>query len=142
MNRVRWALALIASPLLAAALVTALALEGQEVVVVHTSTADGTVRQTRTWIAKDPAGRIWLEANNPSSPWLLDVLKDPELLVQRGGENIRYRAQPDPSAPRHARVRGLMAAKYGWADTWVGMLFASPHSIAVRLLPTTGPAKL
>lgn len=113
---------------------TLLALESTEVVILRTQSADRSWRATRAWVASDGAGRVWLEANNPQSPWLLDVMENPTLELERGGETLRYRAQPDPSVPGHTRIRSLMAAKYGWADRWVGMLFGNPHSVAVRLL--------
>ena len=136
MKRLLSLLALLAAPLVAFALVTGLALEGREVVVLHTSDADGSERSTRAWIAEDGAGRLWLEANNDQSPWLLDVMTNGSIRVERAGKESSWRALPDPSPPAQARVRSLMAAKYGWADAWVGRFFGSPHSVAVRLVPS------
>jgi hypothetical protein len=33
----------------------------------------------------------------------------------------------------HARIRRLLAARYGWADRWIGLLADTSHSRAVRL---------
>jgi hypothetical protein len=136
MKRVLSFAALLAAPLVGFALVTALALEGREVVILHTSTANGMERTTRAWIAEDRAGRLWLEANNDQSPWLLDVMTNGSIRLERAGKESSWRALPDPSPPARARVRFLMAAKYGWADAWVGRFFGSPHSVAVRLVPS------
>ncbi|MEO6028248.1 MAG: hypothetical protein ABIR79_15395, partial [Candidatus Binatia bacterium] len=49
---------------LAFGVVTLIALEGREVVVVRTRAADGTEHTTRTWIA-DAEAATWIEAANP-----------------------------------------------------------------------------
>jgi hypothetical protein len=114
MKRVLSFAALLAAPLVGFALVTALALEGREVVILHTSTANGMERTTRAWI----------------------VMTNGSIRLERAGKESSWRALPDPSPPARARVRFLMAAKYGWADAWVGRFFGSPHSVAVRLVPS------
>ena len=128
---------LVAAATLAA--VTLAALEGGEVVVISTHGAGNAVRRTRVWIATDGESD-WLEANNPSTPWYLDVVANDALTVERGGTTERYRARPLATADGHARIRALMSAKYGWADRWVGWLFSEPESVAVRLEPGPGTA--
>jgi hypothetical protein len=44
-------------------------------------------------------------------------------------------AAPEPGDAGHRRIRGLLAAKYGWADAWVGLLQDTSRSVAVRLTP-------
>lgn len=116
------------------ATVTLLALEGTEVVQLRSTTPDGGVRITRTWIA-DADGALWLEAANPERPFLRDVEARPDVELVRGGEALQLRARPVPGDAGHRKIRQLLAAKYGWADTWVGLLTDTSRSVAVRLEP-------
>ena len=114
--------------------VTLYALEGREVVVVHTQASDGSRRDTRTWIADDGAGPL-IEAAFAERPFLQDLLVNPDIEVVRDGGVRRYRATPLPNPDGHARIRALLAEKYGWADRWVGLLQDTSRSVAVRLEP-------
>lgn len=38
-----------------------------------------------------------------------------------------------PNPDGHARIRRLLAGRYGWADRWIGLLADTSRSIAVRL---------
>jgi hypothetical protein len=118
------------------AAVTLVALEGEEVVQVRTTTPEGGVRVTRTWIA-DAGGASWLEAATPDRPFLRDVEQRPEVELVRGGSLLTLRAVPVPGDAGHRTIRRLLAEKYGWADTWIGMLTDTSHSVAVRLVPRT-----
>jgi hypothetical protein len=113
---------------------TLYALEGREVVVLHTHATDGTARRTRTWVADDD-GAAWIEAAVPERPFFQQLLAVPEVEVERGGVMRRYRAVPVPNPEGHARIRALLAQKYGWADWWVGLLTDTSQSVAVRLEP-------
>ena len=44
---------------------------------------------------------------------------------------------PVPGDAGHRRIRRLLAEKYGWADTWIGLLTDTSRSVAVRLDPRT-----
>jgi hypothetical protein len=33
----------------------------------------------------------------------------------------------------HRRIRALLAARYGWADRWIGLLANTSGSLALRL---------
>ena len=112
--------------------VTLLALEGREVVVVCTSDAHGQPRETRTWIA-DEDGYAWIEAANPERPFLLQLQTNPAVELRRGGTLQRCHAVTAPNPEGHQRIRRLLAAKYGWADRWVGLLTDTSGSLAVRL---------
>ena len=127
--------ALCAAGLVLAA-VTLLALEGVEVVQLRTTTADGGVRVTRTWIA-DADGIAWLESANPERPFLRDLEARPDIELVRGGAVLALRAEPVPGGAGHRKIRRLLAAKYGWADAWVGLLTDTSRSVAVRLEPRT-----
>ena len=112
--------------------VTLLALEGREVVVLRTFDAHGQARETRTWVA-DEAGYTWIEAANPERPFLHQLQAQPEVELQRGGTRHHCHADATPNPEGHQRIRRLLAAKYGWADDWVGLLTDTSGSLAVRL---------
>ncbi len=132
MRRLRIAAASIASVAVAFAVVTWVALEGREVVVVHTRAADGRAHATRTWVA-DADGATWIEAANPERPFLHDVAEEPQLELERGGAVVRCRAVIVPNPSGHRRIRDLLATRYGWADCWIGLVADTRHSVAVRL---------
>jgi len=109
------------------------ALESSEVVVVTTKAEDGTARETHLWFAENQ-GELWLEAGTPLNPWYLDIQRDPRLrLRMEGGPAAEFVARPMPE--RSSDVRGLLNAKYGVRDRWVGLMVDSTESVAVRLLP-------
>ena len=114
--------------------VTLVALEGREVVVLRTLDERGQVRETRTWIADD-GGHSWVEAANPERPFYQQILRQPEIEVVRGGEVQRVHAAPLPPEQGHALIRNLLAEKYGWADCWIGLIADTSRSTAVRLDP-------
>jgi hypothetical protein len=118
------------------AAVTLVALEGKEVVQLRTTTPDGSVRVTRTWIA-DADGASWLEAATPDRPFLHDVEYRPDVELVRGGSVLTLRAVPVPGDTGHRTIRRLLAEKYGWADGWIGLLTDTSRSVAVRLAPRT-----
>lgn len=114
------------------AAVTLAALEGREVVVLRTWDAAGVARETRTWVA-DEDGYAWIEAANAERPFLVQLAARPELAMRRGGRTYRCAAARMPDPDGHLRIRRLLAAKYAWADRWIGLLADTQHSVAVRL---------
>ncbi len=114
------------------ALVTAVALEAQEVVVLHTVAGDGAGEATRMWIA-EADGALWVEAATPERAWYRSLLTRPVATLERGGAFACVRATPEPGAEGHERIRTLLRRRYGWADAWVGLLQDTSASIAVRL---------
>lgn len=117
---------------LAFGIVTLIALEGREVVVLRTRGADGAARTIRTWVA-DADDATWIEAANPERPFLRDLARDPELTLDRHGRAQRCRATVAPNPAGHAHIRDLLAAKYGWADCWIALVADTRRSLAVRL---------
>ena len=113
---------------------TLYALEGQEVVVVRTHAPDGSLRETRTWVADDD-GALWIEAAFVERPFYQQLLADPSVEIVRGGVTRRGRAVLVPNPDGHRHVRALLASKYGWADCWVGWLQDTSRSVAVRIEP-------
>ena len=112
--------------------VSLLALEGREVVVLRTFDAQGQPRETRTWIA-DEDGSAWVEAANPERPFLQQLQSHPDIELRRGGTVHRCRAVATSNPEGHQRIRRLLAAKYGWADRWIGLLTDTSGSLAIRL---------
>lgn len=45
------------------------------------------------------------------------------------------RAVPVETPEAHEHVRRLLAAKYGFADRWIGVLVDTSRSVAIRLEP-------
>lgn len=115
-------------------LVTLWALEGREVVTLRTHAPDGSVRETRTWIA-DADGAHWVEAANPERPFLLDLRHEARLEVVRGGRVEKRVATVIEDEGAHLRIRGLLRERYGAADMWIGLLADTSRSVAVRLDP-------
>jgi hypothetical protein len=116
------------------AAITMIALEGREVVVLRTSDGAGATRETRAWIA-DEDGHAWVESANPERPFFQHILARPEIEVVRGGEVLELRAVPLPPEVGHPLIRRMLAEKYGWADTWIGLIADTSQSTAVRLDP-------
>jgi hypothetical protein len=123
-----------AAALAAFAGVTLAALEGTEVVRLRTVAPDGTTRTTRTWVA-EADGALWIEAATPERPFLLDLASHPDVELVRHGHVLALRAVPVPGEAGHRNIRALLAARYRWADTWIGLLTDTRHSVAVRLVP-------
>jgi len=117
---------------LAFGVLTLVALEAREVVVVRTVDDAGRARETRTWVADD-GGFAWIEAANPERPFLRHLTARPEVELVRAGRARRCRAEPIPNPDGRARLRALLAQRYGWADCWIGMLTDTSRSVAVRL---------
>lgn len=114
------------------ALVTLVALEGKEVVVLRTLDDHGAVRETRTWVADDD-GRVWIEAANSERPFLRDLQVRPDVSLIRDKTVTRCKAAVEPNPAGHVHIRRLLGAKYGWADRWVAQLTDTSGSLAVQL---------
>ena len=114
--------------------VTLLALEGREVVVVRSFAPDGTVTETRTWVA-DEDGFVWIEAANPRRRFYRDVVATGKVELRRGGRVARYDVAVMPNPQGHRHIRRLLAEKYGLADWWIGWLADTSPSLEIRLQP-------
>ncbi len=91
--RVVLALLLVA---VAFSLITLVALEGSEVVVLRTVDAHAAARDTRTWVA-DEDGHAWIEAATAERPFLRDLQARPEVELVRQSSVLRCRATPAPN---------------------------------------------
>lgn len=132
MLRARTLVSAIAGVIVLLIAITLFALEGREVVVLRTFTANGGRRETRTWIA-DTDGTVLIEAASPERPFLQDIQQRPDVELQRGGTQLRCHATPLPNPQGHDLIRRLLLQKYGWADRWVARLTDTSRSVAIRL---------
>jgi hypothetical protein len=70
-----------------------------------------------------------------TSGWLARIERNPNVLVERGGRLIRFRAVPVREPRVRDRIHALMREKYGTADKLVGVLRDPAQSVPVRLEP-------
>jgi hypothetical protein len=108
--------------------------ETGEVVVLGTVDAAGAPQETRLWIV-DYEGAQYLRAGSAKAQWYARLVAQPRIEVERNGSRATYVATPAPAETK--TVNELMAAKYGWADAYIGMMFSRDNAMAIRLTPTT-----
>jgi hypothetical protein len=109
--------------------------ETGEVVVLHTTGADGASHTTRLWIVDDADG-TWLRAGHHGSSWFRDLEARPDVELERGGETLAVRAVPSRDPADRARINALTATKYGWAESFYGMVSSRDDAaIPIRLIP-------
>ena len=125
--------AVVALIVLGFVLLTWWALECNNVAVLETQSADGGVRSTHVWYA-EPDGELWIEAGTPENGWYVDVQQDPMVSFSSPERSGEYVAQPIPGDEAHLRIRGLLRKKYGFRDRWIGVLFDTSQSVAVRMV--------
>lgn len=112
--------------------ITLLALEGDEVVRLHTVAPDGTERATRVWIAEED-GAWWVEVADPHRPFLADLRAGSPLVVERAGVRLPCGVEFSPQPGGHARIRRLLRERYGWKDVWIGLIADTAESSALEL---------
>ena len=127
--------AVLAIALAGGAAITYLALELGEVVIVETVNSDGTrLRQTHIWYVHQPDG-LYLEAGHPDNPWVRDLEQMQTLTLSGEGISGEYVFEQHESAADHQRVREMMRRKYGWRDSWIGVVFDTTQSQLIELEP-------
>jgi hypothetical protein len=117
------------------AFITYIALETNDVARIRTKTATNSWRETHVWIAESPEGTLWIEAATPDRPWLLELERDPNVELVRDSATTFWRAVPVEDPEAQDNVRALLHEKYGWADTWVGLIQDTSQAVPVRLDP-------
>ena len=118
---------IVGSSLLLFGLVTLVALESGDVLVIETidASADPTAtepRRTHIWYVEED-GQLVLEAGNPENPWVRDIAKEPNVRISGDSVTGTYSLVVDQSELAQNRIRKLMRQKYGWRDVWVSTLF-------------------
>jgi hypothetical protein len=114
------------------------ALEWSGVALIGTQQPDGEIRTTRIWHATYQ-GEVWLEAGSAESPWFEDLENSRAVILTIDGKSHPYRAEPVPNPEGHEKIRKLLRQKYGLRDRWVGLILDVSPTLAVRLVPTSGP---
>ena len=114
-------------------LLTWWALEWDGVAILETQTADGGVRSTHVWYA-EPDGELWVEAGTPENGWFVDIQKDATVSFHTPERSGKFIAEPIPGDDAHQRIRDLLREKYGLRDWWIGVLFDTSQSVAVRMV--------
>jgi hypothetical protein len=105
--------------------------ETREVVVLHTTGADGTSQTTRLWIVDDADG-AWLRAGHDGLPWFRNLEARPDVVIER----LAVRTVPSRDPSDRARINALTATKYGWAESLYAMVSDSDNAaIPIRLEP-------
>jgi hypothetical protein len=125
---------LLAGVLVAVVAVGIIGAESGEVIVLHTTDADGADHTTRLWIVDDADG-AWLRAGHDGLPWFRDLEARPNVAIERGGEILAVRAVPSRDPADHARVNALTATKYGWRESLYAMVGGGKVAIPIRLDP-------
>ncbi len=109
-----------------------IASESGEVVVVQTQGSDGSAQETRLWVV-DHDGSMWLRSGSPAAGWYQRISSAEQIVVERAGVSQTMTATP--MVEMRSVINESMAAKYGWADQLIGILFGRDGAIAIRLEP-------
>lgn len=121
----------------AVVLVAALSFDEGEVWNLHTVGEQGAEYETQLWMV-EVDGQPFLRAGDPGSRWLERIGHEPRVILERTGDERRYRAVPMNDDRMLERVNTAMAEKYGYADRVVHWLVDTDESIVVRLDPAPG----
>ena len=105
--------------------------ETGEVVVVSIQDEGGITSETRLWIVEHEGNRWLRSGGGAASGWYQHLLANPQFELLRGTTRYYHRATPVPEM--QTTVNELMSEKYGWADSYIGLLFGREDSIAIRL---------
>jgi hypothetical protein len=100
-----------------------------EVVTLHTRGAGDAWETTPLWIV-DAADGSYLRAGQAASGWVTRFHANPEVKLERADTLAPVTLVETPEAV--AAVNQMMASKYGWANTFVGLL-AGERSQALAL---------
>jgi hypothetical protein len=122
--------------LVAIAVVTYVAGERTEVVVLRTIDTKGVPRETRMWVV-DHEGVPWVRVANPERRWFQRLLVDPRAELVRHGATRRVVPEPRDTAEVRSELDRRFREKYGWVDWWYGVLLRR-HAIPIRLDPVPG----
>jgi hypothetical protein len=106
-----------------------------EIVEVITVDALGRDHVTELWIVDLPSG-TYLRAGSPDVEWLARIRETPQILLERGDQELRYRAIPEESEPIAQQVNRAMGEKYGFADRIWAVVSDRAFAVPIRLLPS------
>ncbi len=98
---------------------------GGDVVVLHKTLEDGSVKETRIWIVSNEDG-TWIEHGHPEAHFIQRLDQDPVITLEREGVARQYNATPDTNA--HKLFHTLRAEQYGIADSVVTLVTGDGES--------------
>jgi hypothetical protein len=114
-------------------ILTFVAGERTEVVMLRTRDDAGAVHETKMWCV-DHDGAPWVRVANAERHWYQRLVAHSEVELVRHGETTARTAHPDPAAATRLTVDQAFAAKYGLVDFWYGALLRRAP-IPIRLDP-------
>lgn len=126
--------ALLAGLLLAFVLVTVLASEAGEVVVIR-SASGGETLETRIWVIDAPDGL--LVRGTEDKQWVLAARRAAEVELERDGIARRYHVIEQTGAEARRHINDLMREKYGLADRLIGLLRDYESTVSLKLTEVT-----
>jgi hypothetical protein len=110
--------------------VTLVALEGEEVVVIETPTPPGAARRHAHLDGRRDGARG--SRRPPERAFVADLRRRPPRARASQARGTLHRPiAPNPDG--HDRIRRLLAARYGWADCWIALVADTHASLAIRL---------
>lgn len=110
-----------------------IASESGEVVVLHSTDAQGQSHETRLWVV-DYEGSAFLRVGAGGSGWYSRLQGNPRARVERQGEAGDFVIVPRPQLSD--AINDLMSEKYGWADSYISATVAErTGSIPLQLQP-------
>jgi hypothetical protein len=107
--------------------------EQTEVAVLRSTDELGRRFETKLWVV-DYQGVPWLRAARPMRSWYERLLEDPAIVLERGGVEQDYFAQPFEIPEIAAELDGVFREKYGVVDWWYGVVLLR-DPIPIRLEP-------
>ena len=113
------------------AILTFIAGERTEVVVLRTTDEAGKTHETKMW-AIDRDGVPWVRVANAERGWYRRLVAHPNVELVRGGVTTARTAHPEPAL--RLAVDGDFAKKYGLTDWWYGALLRR-GPVPIRLDP-------
>jgi len=103
-----------------------------EVATLYTTDPEGQTHTTRVWVV-DHGHELWIRSLDPTSPWLDNLIRQPDVQLRRGESITDYRATPHTE--RRTRVNALMAEHYGWAEWLLSRFEDRDQAVPVYLDP-------
>ncbi len=110
---------------------------GGEIVTLRTTDAAGTVHETRVWVGRQRWPR--LAARRRSH---IRLARAAQRRLEGGGRARRHQSATFVAVPmprERDRINALFAAKYGFADAYIGVLFGRDDATPIRLDPVLIP---
>ena len=109
-----------------------LASESGEVITLRTSSGDSEQHSTRLWVV-DHAGAEWTRTGHPEKGWFLQILANPVVELERGGQSSERTAVPVSDRAVAQGVNHAYKRKYGVADWIVALSGDASKRVVIRL---------